>query len=133
MLNHYPAWKNLLILLVASLGILYSVPNLYPDDEALQITHESSELVQADLDNITTALEAAQLQALAQELNDSGILLRFDTVEEQLIAKTAIEEALTDDYIVALNLAPTTPRLDAGHRRRQDESRDSTCKAACIS
>ncbi len=109
MLNHYPAWKNLLILLVASLGILYSVPNLYPDDEALQITHESSELVQADLDNITTALEAAQLQALAQELNDSGILLRFDTVEEQLIAKTAIEEALTDDYIVALNLAPTTP------------------------
>ncbi len=109
MLNHYPAWKNLLILLVASLGILYSVPNLYPDDEALQITHESSELVQADLDNITTALEAAQLQALAQELNDSGILLRFDTVEEQLIAKTAVEEALTDDYIVALNLAPTTP------------------------
>ena len=109
MLNHYPAWKNLLILLVASLGILYSVPNLYPDDEALQITHESQELVQADLDNITTALEAAQMQALAQELNDSGILLRFDTVEEQLIAKTAIEEALTDDYIVALNLAPTTP------------------------
>ncbi len=109
MLNHYPAWKNLLILLVASLGILYSVPNLYPDDEALQITHESQELVQADLDNITTALEAAQQQTLAQELNDSGILLRFDSVEEQLIAKTAIEEALTDDYIVALNLAPTTP------------------------
>ena len=109
MLNHYPAWKNLLILLVASLGILYSVPNLYPDDEALQITHESQELVQADLDNITTALEAAQQRTLAQELNDSGILLRFDSVEEQLIAKTAIEEALTDDYIVALNLAPTTP------------------------
>ncbi len=109
MLNHYPAWKNLLILLVASLGILYSVPNLYPDDEALQITHESQELVQADLDNITTALEAAQQRTLSQELNDSGILLRFDSVEEQLIAKTAIEEALTDDYIVALNLAPTTP------------------------
>ena len=34
MLNHYPAWKNLLILLVMVLGVLYSVPNLYPDDEA---------------------------------------------------------------------------------------------------
>ena len=109
MLNHYPAWKNLLILLAVALGVLYSVPNLYPDDEALQVTHESRELVQADLDNITTALEAAQLAAMGQELNDSGILLRFDGVDEQLRAKTAIEDALTDDYIVALNLAPTTP------------------------
>ncbi len=109
MLNHYPAWKNLLILFAMVLGVLYSVPNLYPDDEALQVTHESQELVQADLDNITTALEAAQLASIGQELNDSGILLRFDGVDEQLRAKTAIEDALTDDYIVALNLAPTTP------------------------
>lgn len=109
MLNRYPAWKNILVLLAVALGILYSVPNLYPDDEALQVTHESRELVQPDLDNITTALEAAQSRALSSELNDSGILLRFDTVEEQLRAKTAIEDALTDDFIVALNLAPTTP------------------------
>ncbi len=109
MLNRYPAWKNLLVLLAMTLGVLYSVPNLYPDDEALQITHESRELVQADLDNVDTALEAAQLRPLAAELNDNGILLRFDTVEEQLRAKTAVEEALTDDFIVALNLAPTTP------------------------
>ena len=109
MLNHYPAWKNLLILLAMALGVLYSVPNLYPDDEALQVTHESQQLIQADLDNITTALEAAQLATIGQELNDSGILLRFDGVDEQLRAKTAIEDALTDDYIVALNLAPTTP------------------------
>ena len=109
MLNRYPAWKNLLILLAAALGILYSAPNLYPDDEALQVTHESRVLVQADLDNITTALEAAQLQALAAELDDSGILLRFNTVEEQLRAKTAVEDALSDDFIIALNLAPTTP------------------------
>ena len=109
MLNHYPAWKNLLILLAMVLGVLYSVPNLYPDDEALQVTHESQQLIQADLDNITTALEAAQLATIGQEFNDSGILLRFDGVDEQLRAKTAIEDALTDDYIVALNLAPTTP------------------------
>ncbi|MCY4181406.1 MAG: protein translocase subunit SecD [Gammaproteobacteria bacterium] len=109
MLNHYPAWKNLLILLVMVLGILYSVPNLYPDDEALQVTHESRELGQTDLDRITTALEAARLATIGEELNGSGILLRFDGVEEQLRAKTAIEDALSDDFIVALNLAPTTP------------------------
>ncbi len=109
MLNRYPAWKNLLILLVMVLGVLYSVPNLYPDDEALQITHISRELVQADLDNITTALEAARLQPLDSQLGERGILLRFDTVEEQLRGKTAIEDALTDDFLVVLNLAPTTP------------------------
>ncbi len=109
MLNRYPVWKNLLILLAMVLGVLYSVPNLYPDDEALQVTHESQQLVQADLDNITTALAAAQLATIGQELNDSGILLRFEGVDEQLRAKTAVEDALTDDYIVALNLAPTTP------------------------
>ena len=109
MLNHYPAWKNLLILLAVLLGILYSVPNLYPDDEALQVTHESRELVQADLDVIATALEAAQLETLDSDLNQGGILLRFDSVEQQLRAKTAVEDALTDDFIVALNLAPTTP------------------------
>ncbi len=109
MLNRYPAWKNVLVLLAVVLGILYSVPNLYPDDEALQVTHQSQQLLQTDLDNITTALEAAQLSTLGREFNDNGILLRFDTVEEQLRAKTAIEEALGDEYIVALNLAPTTP------------------------
>ena len=109
MLNHYPAWKNLLILLVMVLGVLYSVPNLYPDDEALQVSHESREMLPTDLEVITTSLAAAQVEALGSEVGERGVLLRFDTVEDQLRAKTAIEESLTDDFIVALNLAPTTP------------------------
>ena len=109
MLNRYPLWKNILILLIVLWGLLYSAPNLYPDDEALQITNEGLNLNSADVEVITTALEAAQVEFFGEEISDTDILLRFDSVEDQLRAKTAIEDALTDDYIVALNLAPTTP------------------------
>ncbi len=109
MLNKYPAWKNILILIVVLLGLIYSVPNLYPDDEALQISNESLSVSETDLAIVTTALEAAEITYFGEEFSETGLLLRFDTVEDQLRAKTVIEDALTDDFIVALNLAPTTP------------------------
>jgi preprotein translocase subunit SecD len=109
MLNRYPAWKNILILLVVILGLLYSVPNLYPDDEAIQITGTNLDLNQSDLAVVTTALEAAQIDFFGVEFEETSIMVRFNSVEEQLRAKTAIEDALGDGYIIALNLAPTTP------------------------
>ena len=109
MLNRYPVWKNVLILLVVFLGFLYSVPNIYPDDEAIQVSADGVSLNASDMETITTALEAAQIEFFGDEINEESILIRVNTVEDQLIAKTAIEQALTDNYIVALNLAPTTP------------------------
>ncbi|MEX2469199.1 MAG: protein translocase subunit SecD [Pseudohongiellaceae bacterium] len=109
MLNKYPLWKNLLILLVVLWGLLYSVPNLYPDNEAIQVSNENFGVAEADLATVTTALEAAQIEFFGAEVNDNGLLVRFEGVDDQLRAKTAIEEALSSDYIVALNLAPTTP------------------------
>ena len=109
MLNKYPAWKNLLILLVVFLGFLYSVPNIYPDDEAIQISADGVSMNESDMATITTALEAAHIDFFGEEVTDESILVRVSSVEDQLIAKTAIEDALTDNYIVALNLAPTTP------------------------
>ena len=109
MLNRYPAWKNVLIIIVVILGFLYSVPNIYPDDEAIQISTDNLNLNESDLATITTALEAAQVEFFGEEFTEENILIRFNTVDDQLVAKTAIEDVLTDDYIVALNLAPTTP------------------------
>lgn len=109
MLNKYPAWKNILILIVIILGFVYSIPNLYQNDAALQITNENLSLNESDLEVITTALEAAQVDFFGVEFDDTSLLLRFDGVDNQLRAKTAIEDALTNDYIIALNLAPTTP------------------------
>ena len=109
MLNKYPLWKNLLILGVVLLGFLYSAPNLYQNDEAIQVTNTSLDINASDLAVVTTALEAAQVDFFGSEQDKTSLLVRLNTVEDQLRAKTAIEDALGDDYIVALNLAPTTP------------------------
>jgi preprotein translocase subunit SecD len=109
MLNKYPLWKNLLILFVTVLGFVYSIPNLYEDDEAILLTNESFELTESDVNIATTALEAAQVNFFGMQLNDGNMIVRMETVDDQLRAKTALEEAFTSDYIVALNLAPTTP------------------------
>ena len=109
MLNRYPLWKNLLILFVVVLGLLYSAPNLYPDDEAILINNENLEMSEADVAQVETALEAAQIDFFGVEFDANSIQVRLNGVEDQFRAKTAIEESLTDDYIVALNLAPTTP------------------------
>ena len=109
MLNRYPLWKNLLILFVVVLGLLYSVPNLYPDDEAILINNENLEMSEADVAQVETALEAAQIDFFGVEIDANSMQIRLNGVEDQFRAKTTIEESLTDDYIVALNLAPTTP------------------------
>ena len=109
MLNKYPVWKNLLVLMVVILGFVYAIPNIYPDNEALQITNENVALSEADMAVITTALEAAEVESFGEEIDESRILVRFNSVDDQLRAKAAIETALTDDYLIALNLAPTTP------------------------
>lgn len=109
MLNKYPLWKNILILLVVIFGFLYALPNIYPDDEAIQITNENVSLSEADMAVVTTALEAAEVDSFGEEVDESRLLVRFDSVDDQLRAKTAIENAFGDDYLIALNLAPTSP------------------------
>ena len=109
MLNRYPLWKNLLILFIVVLGLLYSAPNLYPDDEAILINNENLEISEADVAVVETALEAAQIDFFGVVSDENSMQFRFEDVEDQFRAKTVIEQALTDDYIVALNLAPTTP------------------------
>lgn len=109
MLNKYPAWKNILILFVVALGLLYSAPNLFPDDPAIQVSHTTDFLNVSDLEVITTALEAGQIDFFGATVDENNALVRLSNLDDQLRAKTVIEDALNDQYIIALNLAPTTP------------------------
>ncbi len=113
MLNKYPLWKYVLILAVLVVGFIYSAPNLYPDDAAIQITGASTALQvgQADLERASKALVDSGIAVKASSLaeNGKGGLLRLGKQEDQLPAKDVVRKALGDDYVVALNLAPTTP------------------------
>ncbi|SFP27252.1 preprotein translocase subunit SecD [Geopseudomonas sagittaria] len=111
MLNKYPLWKYLLILVVIGIGFIYSAPNLYPDDPAIQLTGTSTALKveQADIARAEQALKDAGIAVKGASLGDKGALLRLTRQEDQLPAKDVVRRALGDDYVVALNLAQTTP------------------------
>ncbi|MDV3439831.1 protein translocase subunit SecD [Pseudomonas otitidis] len=112
MLNKYPLWKYLLILAVLTVGLIYSAPNLYPDDPAIQISGTSTALKiqQPDVDRALAALKEAGIEVKSSSISERGGLFRLAKLGDQLPAKDAIRRALGDDYVVALNLAPTTPQ-----------------------
>ena len=111
MLNKYPLWKYLLILVVLGIGFIYSAPNLYPDDPAVQLSGASTALKigQADIDRASQALKSAGIAVKAATVGEKGGLLRLTRQEDQLPAQDVVRRTLGDDYVVALNLAPTTP------------------------
>ena len=110
-MNRYPLWKYLLLLGVLVAAFIYALPNLYAPDPAIQITPQSSaaELDLAVLTRAGEALEAAGITYFGTELSRDSGLLRLREREQQLAAKRIIQQALGFDYVVALNLAPTTP------------------------
>lgn len=111
MLNRYPLWKNLLILFVLLIGALYASPNLYPEDYAVQVsgTRDIHQVDQPLLDQVVSALKREGLEFKGSELLSKSALIRFADSEVQLKAKQVITQTLGDNYVVALNLAPTTP------------------------
>ncbi|WP_150303250.1 protein translocase subunit SecD [Pseudomonas saliphila] len=113
MLNRYPLWKYLLILVVIGLGAIYALPNLYPDDPAIQISGASSTqtINDNDLSRIESALEQAGIATKGVEVADNGSsgLVRLVNRGQQLPAQDVVKRSLGTDYVVAQNLAPTTP------------------------
>ena len=114
MLNQYPLWKNLLIVGVVVLGIIYAMPNFYPPDYAIQIQNEqgSAAVKDRELTIALLALEQSGVKIKSSSLIDGSALIRLSTADDQLKAQPLIQRALHDlnaDFVVALNSAPTTP------------------------
>ena len=113
MLNRYPLWKYLLIVAILALGIIYALPNLYPDDPAIQISGASSTqtINELDLQRMETALQQAGIATKGTELGNqarSG-LVRLVNRGDQLPAQDVVRRTMGDAFVVAQNLAPTTP------------------------
>ncbi len=110
MLNQYPSWKYALLIIVLVFGSIYALPNIYGSDPAIQISATRSNAVDSEVESkALTALKGANIKLRRSVLDDKGLLLRFDGVEQQLQAADSLRDALGDNYTVALNLAPATP------------------------
>ncbi|EGQ8188639.1 protein translocase subunit SecD [Vibrio cholerae] len=110
MLNRYPLWKYLMVMFTIAIAALYALPNIYGEDPAIQITGARGASVDmSTLDAVTSALDKAHLSKKSIALENGSILVRFNDTDTQISARDIISEALGNDKIVALNLAPSTP------------------------
>jgi preprotein translocase subunit SecD len=111
MLNKYPLWKYLLIGFILTAGIFYSLPNLFPNNHAVQVRPTQAGVIvnQTTLNQVTSALDAENIPYFGEEVQAQSLLVRLRTSEDQLRAKAALTTSMGVDYVVALNLAPTTP------------------------
>lgn len=110
MLNKYPLWKYIMVIAIVALGALYASPNLFGEDHAVQISAgRNAEVNQALVTDVTRVLDDANIDYKNIELMEQRVLVRLPNNDVQLQTKETLEDTLSDDYIVALNLAPATP------------------------
>ncbi|MCX8957967.1 protein translocase subunit SecD [Erwinia psidii] len=110
MLNRYPLWKYIMLMVVLVVGLLYALPNLYGEDPAVQVTGaRGSAVSEQTLGHIQEALKQENIQSKSIALENGAILARFANGDVQLRARDALTRVLGENFVVALNLAPATP------------------------
>ena len=110
MLNRYPLWKYLMVMLIITVGALYALPNIYGEDPAIQVTGARGASVDlSTLDTVTNILKKDNLPYKSIALENGSVLVRFSNTDTQIKARDAISQSLGNQLIVALNLAPATP------------------------
>ena len=109
--NTFPLWKNLMILLVIMFGFTFAAPNLFPPDPAIQMSGQSGAMVidESVLKLVEKSLDEAGIEYFAGEADGQSLIVRLQDIKMQLRAKEVIQAEMGGNYIVALNLAPTTP------------------------
>ncbi len=109
-MNYYPAWKNLLIVAIVAVGLLYASPNLYGEDPVVQISPTRGALIDdAVTERIMQVLRDGNVEFRSLEREGGGATIVFGDTDHQLRGQDLLQRALGIDYIVALNLMPAAP------------------------
>ncbi|MBA4113077.1 MAG: protein translocase subunit SecD [Verminephrobacter sp.] len=115
-MNRYPVWKYAILVIALLVGVLYTLPNFFGEAPAVQVSSAKATIKvdAAVLQRVEEALKAAGVKADFVSLDGTSVRARFDTPDNQLKAKDAIQKALVPDtqdpsYIVALNLISRSP------------------------
>ncbi|HAT7071258.1 TPA: protein translocase subunit SecD [Legionella pneumophila] len=116
MQNKYPLWKNLMLIVIAVIGFIYAIPNLYTENPVVQISAGTDEDTETIKNQVESILKNANMDYKSLVVERDGVEVVFSSTDSQLLARDAIKNSLGSDYTVALNLAPSTPAwLEAIH------------------
>ena len=104
-------WKIVVVSTVVIFGGIYSLPNIFPPDPAVQITlNNPGEGLNNDiLNSIESKVSESGLSYLSAEGNSNAILFRAKNYEDQIRLKDFLQSYLDSNFVVALNLSPNTP------------------------
>jgi preprotein translocase subunit SecD len=110
-MNQYPLWKYLLILFALLAGLVYTLPNYYGEAPAVQVQPKYATVKpdEALKQQVSSALQAANITPDALTLDAQGVTVRFGDGDSQLKAQEALQKTLSSDYVVLLNLLPRAP------------------------
>ncbi|MEE9451470.1 MAG: protein translocase subunit SecD [Gammaproteobacteria bacterium] len=111
MVNRYSIWRYVFLIGVMLFGILYALPNLYPEDPAIQISALSREVdVTKETEvQVKQALTEANINFKSASLSADDLTILFYDTDSQLQARDVIQAVLEEGYSAALTLAPATP------------------------
>jgi preprotein translocase subunit SecD len=110
-MNHYSVVKYIFIFVVVCLGALYSLPNFYGEEMAVQISPIKSASItgsalQQKVEKIL-ADDSLMIRGIISDAN--GLRVKVADSDTQLKVKDSLQKVLGNDYSVALNLISTTP------------------------
>jgi preprotein translocase subunit SecD len=108
-MNRYPLWKYILIAVALGIGLLYTLPNFFPEVAAVQVSSPKLKVDSELLGTVQDALKAANIEIRGAALDATGIKVRFADPDTQLKAKDVLQAKLGENYIVALNLLSSSP------------------------
>jgi preprotein translocase subunit SecD len=109
MLNQYPLWKYIVLVVVIIVASIFALPNLYDDDPAIQVSHRTATLADEDKLLVEQTLADHNITVKGTEFEEGRLLVRLDNENIQLQAADVLKDSLPDQYLIALHLAPATP------------------------
>jgi preprotein translocase subunit SecD len=115
-MNRYPVWKYVILVVALLLGVVYTLPNFFGEAPAVQVSSAKATIKvdTSTLQKVEEALKSAGVTPQNVVLEGTSIRARFESTDQQLKAKDAIQKALIPDgsdptFVVALNLVSRSP------------------------
>jgi preprotein translocase subunit SecD len=112
MYTPYPLWKNLLLIFLVVVGLIYALPNLYSEQPVVQVSVAAGANAVNIADTQQKVRDILTQNAISYgkiDTSDQGLIIHFQSTDQQLLAFDQIKPALGENFTVALNLAPATP------------------------
>ena len=105
----YPRWKIALVAIALALGIFLAVPNLFGEENALQLARDRAAVLDSDRTAVEQILKDKSVTPDGAFLEQGRLTLRFASTQEQLKARDLINEARPNQFTIALSKASRVP------------------------